>query len=97
VTIAIVIAGTVAAFTGIILGQLAIGGIVDAAKAKMANEQQMFSSINAIDPPSPSAQRTEAFRKYKDTQPHGPLIKRLRVGQLLTVAGCLIMVFGFFI
>ena len=87
----------VSAFTGIILGQLAIGGIVDAAKAKMVDEQQMFSGMNVIDPPSPSAQRAEAFTKYKDTQPDGPLPKRLRVGQLLVVAGFLIAIVGIFI
>jgi hypothetical protein len=92
-----VTAGAIAAFTGIILGQLAIGGIVDAAKAKMAEEQQMFSSMNVIDPPSPGAQRTEAFRKYKNTQPRGPLIKRLRIGQLLVVGGFLVAIVGMFI
>jgi hypothetical protein len=93
----VAILGTLLMFGGIILGNLAAGAITDAAETKMSDERQMFSGINVIDPPSPGAQRVEALRKYEETYPHGPLIKRVRVGQFLTVLGAFIMLIGMFV
>jgi len=89
--------GGVCVIGGIIMGNLASWRITDVARARMAEKNEMFSSIDVIDPPSPDVQRRNALKEYKETQPDGPLLKRLRFGQLLVVAGSLIAIVGIFI
>jgi hypothetical protein len=91
------VVGGVCVIYGIIMGNNASWGITDAANARMAEKNEMFSSINVIDPPSPDVQRRNALKEYEETQPDGPLLKRLRVGQLLVFAGSLIAIVGIFI
>jgi hypothetical protein len=98
VTTPIAVIGGGACFGGIILGNLAISRIVySAQKTKSEAPHEMFSSIGIVDPPSPRARRQEALRMYKQSQPNGPLIKQLRVGQSLVVIGSLVMLVGAFI
>lgn len=91
------VVGAVCILTGILLGNFAIGNITEAAKKETGGERHLFSSGDELDPISPQAARAEALTKYQKSQPDGPLIRRLRIGQILVVAGFLISVIGIFI
>jgi hypothetical protein len=91
--------GAVCILGGIILSSFAMSGIRDAAEAETDTEREgkMFSNGDGIDPLSSPVARARALAKYQETHQDGPLLKRLRIGQAIAVAGFLIWVIGIFI
>jgi hypothetical protein len=90
----VVVAGMVAMFGGIVVGNMGIWRMMDAAEEDIRVKHEMFSTGDATSPRSPSATRAAAVKKYRETQPDGPFYKMLRIGQILTVVGVFVMLIG---
>ena len=89
--------GIVAMFTGIIIGNMGIWKMMDAAAASTPRNAEMFSTGAETNPISPQQKRSAAVAKYRENHPNGPFYKMLRGGQVLTVIGALFMLVGAFI
>ena len=89
--------GVLVMFGAIILGNMGMWKMMDAADSSASPEREMFSTGTETDPVSPNRKRAAAVRKYREEQPNGPFYKMLRVGQGLTVFGAFIMLVGAFI
>jgi len=95
VTIPIIVIGAAAAFWGIISGNLAANQIWDEVEQKRRSEHGMFSDGEEINPVGD--RRARAISEYKASNPDGEKLHKLRRGQVVTVAGMLIVLVGFFI
>jgi hypothetical protein len=97
VTIPIIAIGVAASFTGIIVGNVAANQIWDEMDEKAKSEGGMFSALRESDPGGFGGPRARAIDEYKASNPDGKRLHKLRSGQILTIAGVLVMVVGFFI
>jgi hypothetical protein len=73
--------------TGILMGNMAIWKMMDAYGDSFSETKEMFSTIQSAQPVNT---RFEAGKWYRATQPNGLFIKRLRIGQVLTVVGIVV-------
>jgi hypothetical protein len=77
------IIGGAVSMTGIVIGNVAISKMMDAYQDSISERTQMFSTGEVVN----SNKRNEAGKWYRRTYPDGPLLKKLRIGQVLSVAG----------
>jgi hypothetical protein len=91
-----IILGAVVSLTGILLGNSSADRMVDVSNDESNPEKTMFSTGAELDQPSVYQQRGEGQGKYLASHPDGPLYKRLRLGQALTIMGVLIWIIGIF-
>jgi hypothetical protein len=87
-------AGLLVMFGGILIGNMGIGRMTDAAEASAPAERGMFSTEAEAE--GGRKFRARAVAKYRETQPDGPFYKMLKRGQILTVVGFLIMLIAAF-
>ena len=73
---------------GIVIGNMAIAKMIDAYSDSLSERNEMFSTGEIA---FPGNIRAEAGKWYRATYPNGPLSKRLRIGQVVTVAGFLVI------
>ena len=78
------IVGGIISICGIVVGNVAIGKMMDAYDESIAKDREMFSTGEVA---FPGNKRKLAGKWYRSTHVHGSLTKMLRIGQSLTVAG----------
>jgi hypothetical protein len=89
--------GILVTFYGILVGNMGMWKMMDAANSDAPTQREMFSTGAETDPISPPAKRSAAISKYREMHPDGPFYKMLRKGQILSVVGALVMLIGGFI
>jgi hypothetical protein len=76
--------GGLVSMSGIVMGNAAIWKMMDAYDGSISERREMFSTGEEV---NPGNKRVEAGKWYRETHPDGPLYKKLRIGQVLSVAG----------
>jgi hypothetical protein len=89
-TPAAIIGGSIS-LTGIIMGNVAIGKMMNAYQDRQSERSEAGEMFMTGEVANPRNLRSEAGKWYRETYPGGPLLKMLRSGQALTVTGFLVM------
>jgi hypothetical protein len=82
------IIGGLISMSGIVMGNAGIWKMMDAYDNSISERREMFSAGAAV---NPGNKRVEAGKWYRETHSDGPFYKMLRIGQVLTVTGFLVM------
>ena len=77
--------------TGIIMGQVAIAQMMDAYQAGQSERSEAGEMFMTGEVANPGNLRVNAGNWYRETHPKGPLLKKLRCGQVLSVSGVLVI------